>query len=97
MTPRASWPAPCAATRAVRRDKTNADLHFWHGVSLYALGEAAAAQAEWQQTVQLAPAHPYATHLLAMFASAQSPAHTTEVEQFAERIPLAKRRPDWYY
>ena len=64
--------------RAVRRDKTNADLHFWHGVSLYALGEAAAAQAEWQQTVQLAPAHPYATHLLAVFASAQSPAHTTE-------------------
>ncbi len=64
--------------RAVRRNKTNADLHFWHGVSLYALGEAEAAQAEWQQTVQLAPAHPYATHLLAMFASAQATTRATE-------------------
>ncbi len=53
--------------RAVRRNKANAELHFWHGVSLYALGEADQAQAEWQQTVQLAPAHPYAAHLLAMF------------------------------
>ncbi len=65
-------------SRAVRRNKDNADLHFWHGVSLYTLGEADQAQAEWQQTVQLAPAHPYATHLLVMFAEAQSPAHTTE-------------------
>jgi len=51
--------------RAVRCDKSNADLHFWHGVSLYALGEADQAQTEWQQTLQLAPDHPYATHLLA--------------------------------
>ena len=76
------WHKPADAKsildRAVRRDKTNAALHFWHGVSLYALGEADQAQAEWQQTVQLAPAHPYAAHLLAMFGEAQSPAHTTE-------------------
>jgi len=65
-------------SRAVRRDKSNANLHFWHGVSLYALGEAAAAQAEWQQALQLAPDHPYATHLLAMFAEAQSLTDTTE-------------------
>ncbi len=64
--------------RAVRRDKTSADLHFWHGVSLYALGEADEAQAEWEQTLQLAPDHPYAAHLLAMFAGAQSPVYTTE-------------------
>ena len=64
------WNEPAEAesvlARAVRRDKTNADLHFWHGVSLYALGEADQAQAEWQQTIQLAPAHPYAAHLLAI-------------------------------
>ncbi len=63
--------------RAVRRNKANAELHFWHGVSLYTLGEADEAQAEWQQTVQLAPDHPYAARLLAMFASPQSPTHTT--------------------
>ena len=76
------WHKPADAesilARAVRRNITNADLHFWHGASLYALGEADQAQAEWQQTLQLAPDHPYAVHLLAVFASAQSPTHTTE-------------------
>ena len=76
------WHKPADAEsildRAVRRHKTNADLHFWHGVSLYALGEADQAQTEWQQTLQLASAHPYAAHLLAMFAGAQSPACPTE-------------------
>ena len=75
------WHKPADAEsildRAVRRSKADADLHFWHGVSLYALGEADPAQAEWQQTLQLAPDHPYAAHLLAMFAGAQSPPHTT--------------------
>ncbi len=65
------WHKPADAEsildRAVRRDITNADLHFWHGVSLYALGEADQAQAEWQQTLQLAPAHSYTARLLAMF------------------------------
>jgi len=65
------WHKPADAEsildRAVRRDESNADLHFWHGVSLYALGEADQAQAEWLQTLQLAPDHPYAAHLLAMF------------------------------
>ena len=65
------WHKPADAEsildRAVRRRATAADLHFWPGVSLYALGEADQAQAEWQQTLQLAPDHPYAAHLLAMF------------------------------
>ncbi len=65
------WHKPADAEsildRAVRRDESNADLHFWHAVSLYALGEADQAQAEWLQTLQLAPDHPYAAHLLAMF------------------------------
>jgi len=76
------WHKPADAesilARAVRRNKTSADLYFWHGVSLYALGEADQAQAEWQQTLHLAPDHPYAAPLLAMFAAAQFPAHTTE-------------------
>ena len=38
----------------------------------------AEAQAEWQQTLQLAPNHFYAAQLLAMCVSAPSPAHTTE-------------------
>ena len=64
------WHKPADAEsildRAVRRDESNADLHFWHGVSLYALGEADQAQAEWEQTVQFAPRHRYALHLLAI-------------------------------
>ncbi len=76
------WNEPADAEsildRAVRRNKTNADLHFWHGVSLYALGEADQAQAELQQAIEIAPDHPYAAHLLATFASAQSPPHTAE-------------------
>ena len=68
------WHKPADAEsildRAVRRDTTSADLHFWHGVSLYALGEADQAQTEWQQAIEIAPDHPYAAHLLAMFASA---------------------------
>ncbi len=36
------------------------------------------AQAKWQQTTEIAPDHPYAAPLLAMFAGAQSPVCPTE-------------------
>ena len=62
--------------RSVRRDRGNEDLRFWHGVALYALGEAGEAKRAWEEALEIAPQHKLAAQLLCVFQDAGQPAET---------------------